>query len=634
MCGITGIFNLQSSKPLRPIIQTMTDTLAHRGPNSDGFFTEQDKIALGHRRLSIIDLSTSANQPFTDNSGRYVLVFNGEIYNYQEIKPLLPDYAFKTTSDTEVILAAYLKWGQDCLQYLNGMFALAIWDKQQKQLFVARDRLGVKPFYYYLDGQTFLFASEIRSLLSSGLIARQVDRYALRDYLVFQSVYAPYTIIKDIFQLMPGECAFISAKGMEKSVYWAIERPTQTFEMPDVTTVHRNVKDLLTASVQRRMISDVPLGAFLSGGIDSSAIVGLMSEVSARPIDTFTVVFDEKQYDESYFAGVVAQRFKTHHTKIRLTSQDFLKALPEALDAMDAPSGDGLNTYIVSKMTKQAGITVALSGIGGDELFAGYPYFSFFKKIQTDYSLYWKIPAAIRKPNANLACCFLPNNDKYNRIAQLLKADDSSVAAIYPIFRLIHAKDSAEKLLERHEISPLIIEQLLTERKKAIAAFPTMSQFSIAELLGYTLNVLLRDTDQFSMASALEVREPFFDSKLVEYVLQVPDQFKHKNDSPKKLLVDALHPLLPKQIVDRPKMGFSFPWKQWLLTDLRSFCQEHIDHLTKYDLFDAKILQSEWKLFLNSKGQKVSWVKIWQLVVLSNWLKKNQIENIDHYCDV
>ena len=258
----------------------MTDALAHRGPNSEGYYTEGSKIALGHRRLSIIDLSTSANQPFEDNSGRYVLIFNGEIYNYQEVKPLIPEYDFKTSSDTEVILAAYIKWGKDCLKHLNGMFALAIWDKKNETLFVARDRLGVKPFYYHYDGETFVFASEIRSLLHSGLTPRKIDRYAVRDFLVFQSVYAPFTIVKDIFQLMPGECATISAKGFEKSLYWSIEKPSCNIEIPtDAQTAQKKVRELLTVSIERRMISDVPLGAFLSGGIDSSAVVALMSEV-------------------------------------------------------------------------------------------------------------------------------------------------------------------------------------------------------------------------------------------------------------------------------------------------------------------------------------------------------------------
>ncbi|MBL7814390.1 MAG: asparagine synthase (glutamine-hydrolyzing) [Saprospiraceae bacterium] len=627
MCGITGAFNLKNSISANTVIKTMTDALAHRGPDSEGFFVDHPKIALGHRRLSIIDLSTSANQPFSDNSGRYVLVFNGEIYNYLDVKPLLTDYDFKTTSDTEVILAAYIKWGKDCLRHLNGMFAFAIWDKKKEELFIARDRLGVKPFYYYHDGQTFVFASELRSILQSGLVRRRVEEKALRDYLVFQSVYAPYTLIKEVYQLMPGECGFVSEQRFDKHIYWSVEKPSPQYEIPDAQTAQKKVRELLTASVSRRMISDVPLGAFLSGGIDSSAVVALMAETSERPIDTFTVVFDEKEFDESHFANIIAKKFKTHHTKIRLTPADFLKELPEALDAVDAPSGDGLNTYIVSKVTKQAGITVALSGLGGDELFAGYNYFNHFQKIRSSLSMYWKLPHSLRSPLVGLAGVFLPKNQKSERILKILRAKEPTMAEIYPLFRLVNTEKEANNLLKNRTTAlPLIIADLLTEREKDIRQLPVLSQVTTAELLGYTLNVLLRDTDQFSMASALEVREPFFDFPLVEYVLNVPDAFKTDPSIPKSLLVKALDPLLPNEIYNRPKMGFSFPWKEWLLNDLRTLCETNLDYLKNCQLFNADAVQAQWTLFLNSKGEKISWVKIWQLVVLSHWLKKNQIE--------
>ena len=325
MCGITGILNIGSKKEIGKPIKNMTDALAHRGPDSDGFYIEEGRVALGHRRLSIIDLSTSANQPFFDDSNRYVLIFNGEIYNYLEVKPLLPEYPFKTTSDTEVILAAYIKWGKDCLQYLNGMFALAIWDKIEQTLFVARDRLGVKPFYYYHDTEHFVFASEMRSLLASGFVPRQLDKYALHDYLMFQTVYAPYSILKNVFQLMPGEYAFVSTKGIQKDYYWKLETPpTPQTDVHDRKTVEHTVRDLLSASVERRMISDVPLGGFLSGGIDSSAVVALMAQSSERPIDTFTVTFGEKKFDESKYANIIAKKFNTHHTEIHLNPKGLL----------------------------------------------------------------------------------------------------------------------------------------------------------------------------------------------------------------------------------------------------------------------------------------------------------------------
>ena len=625
MCGIAGILNLKSEKNLNEPIRNMTNALAHRGPNAEGFYVETNTVALGQRRLSIIDLSTSANQPFIDDSGRYILIFNGEIYNYLDVKPLLSQYNFKTTSDTEVILAAYIKWGADCLKYLNGMFAFAIWDKIEQTLFVVRDRLGIKPVYYYIDNQHFVFSSEIRSMLSSGFIPRHLDKNALRDYLNFQSVYAPATIIKNVFQLMPGEYASISSKGMQKTFYWRVETSPNGFEIPNKEAAQKKVRELLTASVERRMMSDVPLGAFLSGGIDSSAVVALMAQASERPIDTFTVSFAEKQFDESRFADIVAKKYNTNHTTIRLTPEDFLKELPAALDAMDAPSGDGLNTYVVSKATKNAGITVALSGLGGDELFAGYSYFRHFQKVKTAFPLYWRIPQAIRSPFLSLVHKAMPSNPKVKRFVDILNAPQPSIEDIYPQMRRINTEGEVNALLNEGKTTDSTIYQLLKERQTAINKLPDLSHFTIGELLGYTLNVLLKDTDQFSMASALEVREPFFDYKLVEYVLKVPDVFKFDKSSPKPLLVGALHDLLPNEIVNRPKMGFSFPWKHWLLHELHAFCQEHIDYLSQYDVFNEDAIQEEWSSFQKTNGEKSSYVKIWQMVVLSYWLKKNNI---------
>jgi asparagine synthase (glutamine-hydrolysing) len=627
MCGIAGILNLKSDQPLDAPIRRMTDALAHRGPNSGGFFGDAAKIALGHRRLSVIDLSTGANQPFQDETGRFTLIFNGEIYNFQDVKPLLNGYNFRTQSDTEVILAAYVRWGADCLRHLNGMFAFAIWDKQAESLFIARDRIGVKPLYYYQSETQFLFASEIRSLLSSECVPRQIDNYALRDFLSFQSVYAPFTLIKNVFQLMPGEYATISAaKGFEKTTYWRIENPPNAEKPANKNAAETKIRELLTASIERRMVSDVPLGAFLSGGIDSSAVVALMAQSSARPIDTFTVSFAEKQFDESQFAELIAKKYNTRHTTIQLSPDDFLKGLPDALDATDAPSGDGLNTYIVSKATKEAGITVALSGLGGDELFAGYQYPKHFQTLNTRLALYWQLPQNLRKGLMSVAEKMGSDNPKRSRQLAMLGEDAPTIGAIYPYFRMINTAQEANQLLSSNGFSDVIIRKLLKDRQLAIEKLPLMSQVTVAELLGYTLNVLLKDTDQFSMASALEVREPFFDYTLVEYVLTLPDAWKYDPKTPKSLLVNALAPLLPDSIVHRPKMGFVFPWKHWLLNELRDFCDEQIEFLSNFTVFNSVSIKNEWSVFKKTNGASGSYVKIWQLVVLAYWLRKNRID--------
>lgn len=625
MCGIAGIFNFKKKEDHTSAFRAMSEAIAHRGPDADGFFADET-ATIGQRRLSIIDLSAAANQPFYDPTGRYVLVFNGEIYNFREVIPLLPDYHFRTKSDSEVVLAAYVKWGKNCLAHLNGMFAFAIYDQIAGTLFVARDRLGIKPFYYFQDGEHFVFSSEIRSMLASGLVPRRLDREALRNYLVFQSVYAPFTILTGVFQLMPGECATISAAGMQKEVYWRIEKPSTDVDIFDKKTTERRVRELLSESIERRMISDVPLGAFLSGGIDSSAVVALMAQASERPVDTFTVSFAEKQFDESRFADIISKKFNTRHTTIRLTPDDFLRSLPEAFEAIDSPSGDGFNTYVVSKATKNAGITVALSGLGGDELFAGYPYFSRFQKLHYARLLYLLLPRAIRHPLFSSARNAFSSNKKLGRLLETFEVSSPTIDEIYPIFRLVNSPKEANDILGKSDFSELIIQKLLRDRQSDLSTLPVLSQFSVAEMLGYTLNVLIKDTDQFSMASALEVREPFFDYKLVEYVLRVPDHLKYDKTSAKPLLVRSLGELLPREIVHRPKMGFVFPWKHWLLNDLRPFCEKYLEKLSNHPVFDKKTVRRLWSEFLESKGERSSYVIIWQLVVLSYWLEKNKID--------
>ncbi len=623
MCGIAGIFSRQAANlPLPPqLIETVTDTIAHRGPDSAGYF-KTSNIALGHRRLSIIDLSTAANQPFFDHTGRYVLVFNGEIYNYLEVKPLLADYPFQTSGDSEVLLAAYIRWGEKCLDYLNGMFAFAIWDTVDETLFIARDRLGVKPFYFYQSEQYFVFASEIRAILASGLAPKRLDAARVRDYLMFQTVYAPHTIVENIVQLMPGEYAFVGKNTMRRAYYWQVEQPQVYHEddFSDETSIKKRVQQLMYESVERRLVSDVPLGAFLSGGIDSSAVVGLMAQASTERVNTFSISFSEKKYDESRFAEMVAKKFNTRHHDIRLTANDLLQALPQIVDTIDAPSGDGANTYMVSKAVKDAGITVALSGLGGDELFGGYPYFRYYQRLRK-IPMLWQTPRPIRQ----MAAAMIPaasHNSKYSRIKAMMRVQTPRIEEIYQFFRQTMGSESANALLANPQMAQNSFADLLLSRSADIEDLPMASRVSVGEILGYTLNVLLRDTDQFSMASALEVREPFFDYRLVEYVMQIPDKYK-MNGFPKQLLVDALHPMLPTEVYDRPKMGFSFPWHQWLQSDLKDFCYQRLQKLMQYPMFNATEIERYWQRFIHNHSD-VSWVNIWQLVVLGNWLEVNE----------
>ncbi|MBN9379459.1 MAG: asparagine synthase (glutamine-hydrolyzing) [Chitinophagaceae bacterium] len=621
MCGIAGILQFNSSVP-PGMIRRMTEAMAHRGPDAMSFF-EEEGLAFGHRRLSIIDLSTAANQPFADHSGRYVIVFNGEIYNYREVKQQLPDYPFHTTSDTEVLLAAYLKWGERCLERMRGMFAFAVWDRNAKELFIARDGMGVKPLYYYQDNDRLIFASEIRAILSTGAMTKRLNPGALLDYFSYQSVTSPDSLIEGVSQLEAGTWMRWKGKKTESKRYWDVARNAVDFDMADHAAVKKQINHLMLQSIRRRLVSDVPVGAFLSGGIDSSVVVGLMAEAGPDRPNTFNIAFEEKEFDESHYAEIIAKKFNTNHTRLLLKPADFLDELQNALDAMDTPSGDGVNTYVVSKAIRKNGMTVALSGVGGDELFAGYPIFNQYLGLKGKNFL-WGLPPAIRKMAAGL----LPGSSRgrQGRIKQLLQSSSSSIEDLYPVFRQLLSPSLIRELttLAPGKTFTTAVQQELARRRDCIGLLPLLSQVSVAEYLGYTQHTLLKDTDQMSMAVSLEVREPFFDLDLVSFVLAIPDSLK-RPVYPKSLLVESLKPLLPDEVVHRKKQGFLFPWNVWLKNELRPFCEERINHAARRPFIDGAKLTDYWKKFL-AGDDSIRWGEIWLFVVLEYWLEKNGIE--------
>lgn len=631
MCGINGIYGLDDTLLAKQRIAAMNTCMKHRGPDDEGVFAKE-KIALGHRRLSIIDLSAAGHQPMSSVDGRYHIVYNGELYNYQELKFELKRvvansgqqaYFFQTSTDTEVIIAAYARWGADCLKRFNGMFAFAIWDEQQKELFVARDRMGIKPLYYCLTSGIFAFSSEIRSLLQSELVPRKLDAAALVDYLRYQTVHAPDTIVKGIKMLMPGHYLHLKNEKVIAHCYWDMIKNTNTQAAgKNYQEVCKDVNTLLTKAVERRLIADVPFGAFLSGGIDSSAIVGLMSKVSTEKVKTFSITFDEQEFSEARYAQLIAKKFDTEHHEIKLQPADFIAQLPQALKAMDHPSGDGPNTYIVSKATKEAGITMALSGLGGDELFAGYDVFNRYLELKSK-KLLTRMPYFLRASGGNALTLVKPGVAS-EKIAELLKQPSIDFSSFYTLSRQV-LLDKKIKTLLKNTILPKnkITEQLKEQDFSSLAS--DISKVSYGEMSTYMQNVLLRDTDQMSMAHALEVRVPFMDYTLVEYVLGLPDKFKIPS-SPKKLLVDALGDLLPPEIVNRPKMGFTFPWRQWMQQELKSFCEEKMLALSKRSFFAEQEVLKLWRGFLANDPQ-LTWSRIWYLVVLENWLQENKIDD-------
>lgn len=613
MCGIAGIFRLNEIVQDDIIlVQRMTGMLSHRGPDAEGLF-QHERCTLGHRRLSIIDLDARSNQPFTDVTGRYTLVFNGQIYNFREIKAELHDYPFRTLSDTEVIVAAYARWGAQCLERMNGMFAFAIYDASARTLFIARDRLGVKPLYYAFAHDVFLFASEVRALLSTSLVPRTLDMQGVQQLLMYQSAACPHTIIAGIRQLHPGHYATVRDNTLEETRYWTIASGNGEVAS-NYKEACAEVRKRFLESVERRMVSDVPLGAFLSGGIDSSAVVAAMSQVCTH-VETFSIIFREPDYDESAFSNLIAQKYATRHHMLMLTPEDFLAELPNALDAMDNPSADGMNTYVVSKMTRQAGITVALSGLGGDELFAGYPNFKVWKRLHS--SGFFTLPLGVRQWLASVVHHRLKGISSTRLLA--IAKSDGLMSKAYPVFREVMPLDEADAFVNDH-IAPHT-DKICREENLRMDQLPPISQYSMAELTRYTRDVLLKDTDQFSMASALEVREPFFDHLLVDYVLRLPDKWKI-GSTPKRLFSDAMGELLPDSIVHRQKRGFTFPWRYWLKHDLRDIVTTQISYLADHPAFCGDAVRRAHTDFMSGTPGS-TWKYIWQMVALSHWIQKH-----------
>ncbi len=617
MCGIAGILAFTDTNSLQEQIRSMTDAIDHRGPDAAGHFVE-GPIALGHRRLSIIDLSPLGNQPYSSANNRYQLVFNGELYNFQEVKATITDHSFKSTGDTEVLVEAWSRWGLAALPKFKGMFAFAIWDRQEETLWLVRDRLGVKPLYYSEQSNCLLFGSEIRSLLASGLVKKELNTDALAGFFRYQSVPGPHTIIQGVQELKAGCWMKIRAGKIESGSWWDIQARTAFTPPASKQEAQSEILRLLRTAVEQRLVSDVPVGAFLSGGIDSSAVVALMAEVSSRPPETFNISFSEKGFDESGYAELVAKKFNTRHHTILQKPEYMLDNLLPALAAMDTPSGDGINSYVVSKAIREAGITVALSGIGGDELFAGYPFFRQFRQAQK-YKSSW----ALAKPLRTLMASLIGSgSSRKDRLKQLLQVKSPGIENLYPIFRQIITPADHQKFI-RLGLPAADPVQLALQNLDRLHDFPEYSQVSIAEYLGYTQYTLLKDTDQMSMAVSLEVREPFFDHELIGYVLQIPDRLKEPA-FPKQLLVEALGDRLPQEIVHRRKQGFVFPWEHWMKTELRAFCDAEIQAICSRDFINGQALQRQWQQFL--KGDtSIRWIELWLFIILSHWLKKNEL---------
>ncbi len=602
----------------------MNAAMRHRGPDDEGVYLSLDgRLGMANRRLAIRDLSPAGHMPMSNEEGSVWITYNGEIYNTDELRAGLErlGYTFRSTSDTEIILAGYLAWGKQVTERLRGMFAFVIADLRPgcHCLFLARDPLGVKPLYYAQSHLAFLFASELKGLLASGLLSDEINPAGLAGYLALGSVPTPLTIYRDIVALEPASWLVVdlaTGQSTAPTFYWHL--PATSLETISREDAVAQVRTSLQDAVAVRLVSDVPLGAFLSGGLDSSSVVALMRQATNGPLRTCSMIFAEADYSEAPYARAVANAVRAEHFERVVTAQDMLVEFDHILAALDQPSVDGVNTYFVSQTARQAGLTVALSGLGGDELFGGYPNtFVQAPQMYRALRLMQAIPggAAIARAAINL----LPDWQRWARTADALTRPASRASA-YLTRRGLFAPSEVQALLQPNLWAEATtrFDPIRHIAAQADSLQATVSDFlwtSRAELATYTQHQLLRDTDAMSMTHSLEVREPLLDVRLVEQVLRLPDRIKLKRgDNPKSLLVEAVGDLLPSLVRKRrDKMGFTFPFDAWLRGPLQARTHEALQAVQERDWLQAGAVERVWQDFL---AGRVHWSQPWALAAL------------------
>jgi asparagine synthase (glutamine-hydrolysing) len=572
------------------------------------------------RRLAIFD-PANGHQPMASPDGRLILVFNGAVYNFAALRRELADgghWSFRTNCDTEVLLAAFARWGEDCLAKLRGMFAFAVWDREEQSLFLARDPFGIKPLYYRQEGARLLFGSELNALLASGLSGATLDPVAISDYLGWLAVPAPRTMYAGTWSLRAGECAKFRAGRLQLRTYWNfrdLPRAAKicTTRAEFITELRQRLEDSLRAHV----VADVPVGAFLSGGLDSAAVVGLMSRLSPGRLRTFSIDFTETAYSEARAAEATARHFGTHHSATTLTGPTLARDISAIVGALDQPTGDGLNTYYASQAARAGGVTVALSGLGGDELFGGYPSFAQTPRLARWLPAWRALPARLRAP-----------------VIRRLQRGDTRRRKLADVLQHARNANDVGALQRRVFSNPAIAGLLTPAARAAVADHPPLHPavdllatdldparlfelVSAWELRTYMADVLLRDSDVMGMRHSLELRVPLVDRPLIEWLWQQPAEFKFDRGHPKSALREALGDLLPPTAGARPKQGFSLPMTEWMKGDLRPFLEETFSSSSLADrgLFDPAAVQSAWRGFLNHDDTR-EWSRLWSLAIL------------------
>jgi len=638
MCGIVGYQSLEYFKENRGCLEIASLALVHRGPDDCGYFYDKKSgIGLAHRRLAIIDTSVTGRQPMASDDGNIQIVYNGEIYNFQQIRETLKQHGhrFKSASDTEVVIKAYMQWGEECLNKFNGMFAFCIWDSNKKKLFLARDRLGIKPLYYYFKNGVFLFGSELKALMAFKILNRELEAESIPLFLHYQYIPTPKTIFKHTFKLPPGH--YITYDGNSPPCvkkYWRLPRP-EKHNILGMDEALEQLESLLTSTVSNHLISDVPLGALLSGGIDSSLVTALMQKVRKQPTRTFTIGFKEKRYNEAAWASKIAQHLGTNHTEFYVSPEDALEMIPQLPEIYDEPFADAsaLPTCLVSQLTRSA-VTVALSGDGGDEQFAGYvrywgtrEMYQLFKYLpdplkKTIFTILKTIPARRLLPFYESLYFLLPQRlritnviEKWNKLIRLFK--EKELQELYRTTICLWSKEEMSVLTGK-SLPPSKFESIFGQTQGC----SVLSRLMHVDQATYLPDQMLTKVDRASMAASLEVRVPLIDHRIVEFSATLPENVSYQNGTHKLLLRKLLSKYIPIGLFDRPKMGFAVPIEKWFRKELKPLLFDYLsyDRIKKEGLFNPDIVTSILDEHLSGRSNQQ--YRLWSLLMWEMWRER------------